>query len=143
MRADGRRSAGFASFLTASYKLSRRRAASSGGACEESRPESSEAFETEGKLANDLEAGHRYRAVAVLAGVGQGRDAGTLTNEAKAALRQALDWLKADLAVWRNPREGSQRAGTLRKWRTEPALAKLPQIERAAWHALWVEAEKP
>jgi hypothetical protein len=116
---------------------------------------SSEAFQTEGKLADDLEAGHRYRAAvaAARAGLGQGRDAGPLTNEAKAALRkQALGWLKADLAAWRSHSEGSQRAQALRAWRADKALAgvrdeeglaKLPQFERAAWRELWAEVQKP
>jgi tetratricopeptide (TPR) repeat protein len=115
---------------------------------------SGEAFEAEEKLANDLEAGHRYRAAtaAALAGVGQGRDAGKLTDEARAALRtQALNWLKADLAAWRSHKEGSRRAQALRSWRADKALAgvrdeeglaKLPQAERAAWRALWAEVEK-
>jgi hypothetical protein len=113
-----------------------------------------EAFEAESKLADDLEAGHRYRAarMAAVAGVGQGRDAGQLTNEAKAALRkQALDWLRADLAAWRSHSEASQRARVLRSWRAnkalagvrdEEGLAKLPPAERAVWRELWAEVEK-
>jgi tetratricopeptide (TPR) repeat protein len=115
---------------------------------------SGEAFAAEAKLANDLEAGHRYRAAtaAALAGVGQGRDAGKLTDEARTTLRtQALDWLKADLVAWRSHKEGSQRAQVLRKWRADKALAgvrdeewlaKLPPAERAAWRGLWTEVEK-
>jgi serine/threonine-protein kinase len=113
-----------------------------------------EAFGVDTKLADDLEAGHRYRAAgaAALAGVGQGRDAGDLTDEARAALRtQALDWLKADLAAWRGHSEDSRQARALRNWRSDPALAgvrdeeglaKLPPAERAAWGELWAEVEK-
>jgi serine/threonine-protein kinase len=115
---------------------------------------SGEAFRAEEKLANDLEAGHRYRAgaAAALAGAGQGRDAGNLTNEARVALRkQALAWLKADLAAWRSHSEGGQRARALRGWRADQALAgvrdeeglaQLPPPERAAWAELWAAVEK-
>jgi eukaryotic-like serine/threonine-protein kinase len=115
---------------------------------------SGEAFGAEEKLANNLEAGHRYRAAlgAAQAGVGLGRDADKLTPEARAALRgQALDWLYADLAAWRSHNDESQRARVLESWRTdkglagvrdEEGLAKLPQGERAAWGELWAEVEK-
>jgi hypothetical protein len=115
---------------------------------------SGEAFKAEEKLANDLAAGHRYRAAtaAALAGVGQGRDAGKLTVEARAELRrQALAWLKADLAAWRSHKDGDLRARALRSWRADKALAgvrdpeglaKLPPGEHAAWTELWVEVEK-
>jgi hypothetical protein len=89
---------------------------------------------------------------AALAGLGQGRDAGNLSNEARAALRrQALDWLKADLAAWRSHSDESQRARVLQNWRADKALAgvrdeerlaKLPQAHRAAWRGLWAEVEK-
>jgi serine/threonine-protein kinase len=115
---------------------------------------SREAFEAEQELANDLAAGHRYRAAtaAALAGIGQGRDAGKLTGEARAALRrQALAWLKADLGAWRRHKDGSQRERALRSWRADKALAgvrdkeglaKLSPAERAAWAELWAEVEK-
>jgi len=76
-----------------------------------------------------------------------------LTGEAKAALRgQALEWLKADLAAWRKHSEASRRTQALRSWRADKALAgvrdeeglaKLPEVERAAWRELWAEAQKP
>jgi serine/threonine-protein kinase len=115
---------------------------------------SAEAFAADAKLADDLEAGHRYRAAlaAALAGIGQGRHAGNLTDEARAALRrQALDWLKADLAAWRGQSDEGQRAQALRTWQAAPALAavrdeeglaKLPPAERAAWAALWADVEQ-
>jgi hypothetical protein len=115
---------------------------------------SGEAFAAEAKLAEDLAAGHRYRAAqaAALAAAGQGRDAGSLTDEARAALRrQALDWLKADLTAWRGQSDEARRARTLRTWRAVPALAavrdkeglaKLPPAERAAWAALWADVEQ-
>jgi tetratricopeptide (TPR) repeat protein len=115
---------------------------------------SGQAFAAEGKLADDLEAGHRYRAAAAAAraGLGQGRDGGTLTDEARAALRsQALGWLKVDLAAWRGHRDGGRRARALKGWRADQALAgvrdiqglaKLPPPERAAWGALWAEVDR-
>jgi tetratricopeptide (TPR) repeat protein len=115
---------------------------------------SGEAFGAEEELANDLGAGHRYRAgtAAALAGAGRGRDAGELTDEARVALRkQALDWLKADLAAWRVHGDGSRRVLTLRGWRADRALAgvrdevglaKLPPPERAAWGEFWADVEK-
>jgi tetratricopeptide (TPR) repeat protein len=113
-----------------------------------------EAFRMEEELARDPKVGNRYRAVrvAALAGVGQGRDAGPLTIEARADLRkQALDWLKADLAAWRSHSDGGLRTQALRHWRADTALAgvrdeeglgKLPQAERAAWAGLWVEVDR-
>jgi tetratricopeptide (TPR) repeat protein len=115
---------------------------------------SGEAFRADPKLADDLAAGRRGRAAAAaaLAGVGQGRDAGDLTDKARAALRtQALDWLKADLAAWRGHSDESRRARALRIWRAdlalagvrdEKGLAKLPPAERAAWGKFWAEVEK-
>jgi serine/threonine-protein kinase len=112
---------------------------------------SGEAFGADGQLANDLEAGDRYRAAAAaaLAGIDQGRDAGNLTIEAKAALRrQALDWLKADLAAWRSHGDEGRRARALASWqadkalagfRDEKGLASLPEAERAAWRGLWAD----
>jgi len=70
----------------------------------------------------------------------------------RAALRrQALYWLKADLAAWRGHGEDSRQAPALRNWRSDPALAgvrdeeglaQLPPAERAAWGELWAEVEK-
>ena len=61
--------------------------------------------------------------VAALAGLGQGRDAGSLSNEARAALRrQALDWLKADRATWCSHSEESRRARALWSWQADKAL---------------------
>src|SRR5262249_33663616 len=74
-----------------------------------------QAFAANAKLADSFWAGHRYRAAC---------------SAAQARLRrQALDWLRADLA-WASGRlEGGtplDRAGldaTLRRWQTDPALA--------------------
>jgi tetratricopeptide (TPR) repeat protein len=112
----------------------------------------SEVFRSEPKLADDLKAGFRYQAAraAVLASAGKGRDAGGLEGSQKADLRkQALAWLKADLAA-RAKQPASVRAA-LWQWQTDEALAAvrdeaalraLSEAERAAWNELWAEVRK-
>jgi DNA-directed RNA polymerase specialized sigma24 family protein len=66
--------------------------------------------------------------------------------------RQALDWLRAELAVQsrmlatNNPQQRDAVADAMRDWRVESdlagvrdvqALAKLPEDEQKAWRALW------
>ncbi len=100
---------------------------------------------------------YRYAAAraAALAGCGQGRDDPQPDEPAKIKLRrQALDWLRADLAAQRMRLEGGKpedRAGlgrTLRRWQSDPDLAglreegnlrKLPDDERKAWQTLWAD----
>src|SRR5262249_21291512 len=69
--------------------------------------------------------GHRYDAAccAALAGAGRGADAGKLDDSERAGLRrQALTWLRADLAVWARaikegpPASGAGAQGTLAHW---------------------------
>src|SRR5262249_59110865 len=63
-----------------------------------------EAFAAQPKLADDLDAAHRYNAAcaAALAGCGAGQDADQLDDKERAGLRrQALDWPRADLAAKR------------------------------------------
>src|SRR5262249_13190886 len=63
-----------------------------------------EAFATEPKLGENLDAQHRYDAAcaAALAGCGTGKDADNLDDQQRAHLRQqALTWLRADLTAWR------------------------------------------
>jgi tetratricopeptide (TPR) repeat protein len=115
------------------------------------------AFAAEPKRAEDLRAGHRYNAAraAALAGCGQGKDAAALDAKERSGLRrQALTWLRADLAAWRNLLEKepeqvqSSVRKTLRDWqrdsdlagvRDRAALAKLPAAERQEWAKLWGE----
>src|SRR5262249_14759040 len=62
-----------------------------------------EALTRQPALAADLKRGHRYNAAcaAALAGCGRGKDAGNLDDQERARLRrQALDWLRAELAGW-------------------------------------------
>jgi hypothetical protein len=110
-------------------------------------------------LAEDLKAGNRYDAAcaAARAGCGQGAEATPLSDTEKARWRrQALDWLRADLALWEKQLGGDLPPGraealkALRHWRQDPdlagvrdesALAQLPEAERPAWRKLWAEVE--
>jgi serine/threonine-protein kinase len=100
----------------------------------------------------------RYNAAcsALLAAAGRGTDAAGLDDAARADLRrQALDWLRAELAAHaKRLTDGNDAARqrvrvTLRQWqqdadlagvRGDDALAKLPEAERAAWQKLWADA---
>jgi serine/threonine-protein kinase len=119
----------------------------------------SEAFAAEPKLADDLNAQHRYNAAcaAALAGCGQGVNADKLDEKERARLRQqALDWLRADLKAYRQAMEraadkvSGALAQRLQHWlqdndfagvRGPDALAKLPEAEREEWQKLWQEVE--
>ena len=62
-----------------------------------------DALAADAKLADDRQAVHRYNAAcaAALAASGAGKDERSPDDSARATLRQqALDWLKAELAVW-------------------------------------------
>jgi serine/threonine-protein kinase len=114
-------------------------------------------FAAEPKLADDLGAAHRYRAAcaASLASAGQGEDAGKLDDKEKARLsKQALAWLRADLALHTKQVESGQPGyrsvaqRALRHWqkdtdlasiRDKVALAKLPADEQKAWTQLWAD----
>jgi tetratricopeptide (TPR) repeat protein/serine/threonine protein kinase len=114
-----------------------------------------EAFVAQTKLADDLNASHRYNAAcaAALAGCAQGEDAAKLDSKERARLRlQALDWLRADLEACRQRLDkGPDKARSLvvnklRDWLGDPdfacmrepeALAKLPDSERRPWQELW------
>jgi tetratricopeptide (TPR) repeat protein len=118
-----------------------------------------EAFEEKPKLADDLNAQHRYNAAcaAALAGCGQGKGADKLDVQERARLRQqALDWLRADLKAYRQVLEKSEgKAGPaiaqrMQHWlqdadfagvRSDESLARLPEAERKQWHKLWQEVE--
>jgi tetratricopeptide (TPR) repeat protein len=116
-----------------------------------------DAFAADPKLADDLLAGHRYNAAchAALAAAGKGEDAAKLDDKEKARLRkQALDWLRADLALRTKQLETNKRANcaavreALRHWqqdtdlvgiRDAAAIAKLAAKERAACEKLWTD----
>ncbi len=113
------------------------------------------AFAAEPKLAENLQAEHRYNAAcaAALAGCGHDKDADKLDDKERARLRrQALDWLRADLEAWGrllNKEPEQVRPAILqqlRHWledkdfagvRGPQALAKLPEAERQSWQKLW------
>jgi hypothetical protein len=114
-----------------------------------------EAFTAEPKLAADVQTAHRYRAAqsAALAGCGQGRDAAGLSAAERARLRgQALEWLRADLALWTrqraagSPQDRQAVTARMQEWLREPSLAGvrdarglagLPAEERRLWQAFW------
>jgi tetratricopeptide (TPR) repeat protein/tRNA A-37 threonylcarbamoyl transferase component Bud32 len=118
-----------------------------------------EAFAADPKLAENLEAAHRYNAAcfAALAAAGKGADADGLDDQERVRLRkQALDWLHADLALHVKQLEGANpnvRAAverTMQHWqkdadlagvRDREALAKLPEAERKEWDAHWAEVQ--
>jgi serine/threonine-protein kinase len=119
----------------------------------------SDAFAADPQLADDVAAGTRYRAAraAVLAGCGQGKDAGRLPDEERALWRrQALNWLRQDLTGW-GTRHRNGKAQTsaqvrerLQSWQSDPdlagvrardALGRLPDEERRQWERLWFDVD--
>jgi serine/threonine protein kinase len=117
-----------------------------------------EAFTAEPRIAGDFRTGQRYRAasVAALAGSGQGEEASRLGPAERARLRrQALEWLRADLAAWDEHLKGRPGQGpspeaqkAFRIWQTASALAvvrdaeplaALPADERAGWQRFWAD----
>jgi tetratricopeptide (TPR) repeat protein len=114
-----------------------------------------DAFATDPKLANDLQSQQRYSAAcgAALAAAGQAEDALHLPDKVVVMLRrQALAWLRADLAQYvkmANSGEDAAREAVrqrLTHWqqdadlapvRDKPALDRLPDDERQAWRQLW------
>jgi hypothetical protein len=116
-----------------------------------------EAFETKPELAKNLTTGDRSSAAcaAALAARGQGEDAANLENEERTRLRrQAMDWLRADLALCIKRLKGADETflafvqQRLERWQREPdlaglreaaALARLSPDEREAWGALWAD----
>jgi tetratricopeptide (TPR) repeat protein len=116
-----------------------------------------DAFAAEAKLADDPKAYHRHEAArsASLAAAGQADDAANLDEMERTRLRkQALDWLRADLALYRKQLRSDKPADravvqrALLRWqkdsdlaglRDEAALARLPVEEREAFARLWSE----
>ena len=118
-----------------------------------------EAFATDPKPADDLKAAHRCNAAcsAALAAAGKGEEATDLDVVERARLRkQALDWLRADLALrtnrlaGRTPADPASASRAMRSWRQardlagirDPeALAQLPESERNDCEALWADVQ--
>jgi tetratricopeptide (TPR) repeat protein len=119
----------------------------------------SESFREDPRQADDMAAQYRYMAAwsAALAAAGDGGAGPSLDAPARARWRkQALDWLRADLAY------GKQLMPTglpvvkevvnlrLRRWRAEPDLAgvrdeaalnALPETQRRPWRDFWAEVD--
>jgi serine/threonine protein kinase/Flp pilus assembly protein TadD len=116
-----------------------------------------DAFDADPREADDQKARHRYNAAcaAALAGCGLGNDDPPPDDTAKAELRrQALDWLRADLAAYAQLLAGTdpkapalvrqrlqhwQQDADFRGVRGDDALVNLPEAERLAWRALWAD----
>jgi serine/threonine-protein kinase len=94
--------------------------------------------------------------VAALAGCGQGRDAAKLDGKGRARWRrQALDWLRQDLAWWGRALGGDAQTHVrvrqeMQRWLTDSdlagvrgkaALARLPDEERKQWERLWSDVD--
>ena len=101
----------------------------------------SEAFRFEPKLADDMNVQNRYNAAcaAALAGSGQGKDDPPLDDAKKAHWRkQAIDWLKADLAarskiLATGPPQAKQLVTqTLQHWKADTDLAGLRDADAMA-----------
>jgi tetratricopeptide (TPR) repeat protein len=116
------------------------------------------AFAADPNLADDPRQSHRQSAArsAALAGCGQGNDAAGLDDSERAGLRrQALDWLRAELAARAkrleggDPVQGAMVRQALTYWRHDAdftgvrgdALAMLPEAERQEWRTFWVEVK--
>jgi superkiller protein 3 len=118
---------------------------------------SAEAFAEQPRLAENLAAGHRYNAAcsAARAGCARGKEADRLDEQERTRWRrQALTWLRADLAAWARtvavagPVAGPLVTRKLRDWQSDPdlaglrdpgELARLPAEERAACQRLWAD----
>ena len=120
---------------------------------------SAETFAAVPNLADDRQQQHRYNAAcaAALAASGQAEDDPPPDDAAKAQLRkQALDWLRAELAAWKQfaaaaaPDSKGRIVQILTHWkkdpdlagiRDEPALGDLPTDERGSFNQLWNDVD--
>jgi tetratricopeptide (TPR) repeat protein len=116
-----------------------------------------DSFAAEPRLVGEQPSEPRYDAAcaAALAGCGQGKDADQSNDKERARLRrQALEWLRADLAAYRRLLEKEpDKAGPLvrermQHWQQDTdfagvrgteTLAKLPEAERLEWQNLWAD----
>jgi hypothetical protein len=114
-----------------------------------------EVFQHHSELADDPANGNRYNAACAAARVAhaEGADAAESDTGVRDGWRkQSLDWLRSDLAAWKERLAGAtdevtaQIVTALQHWQQDPdldrvrdedALAALPDDERAAWQALW------
>jgi Flp pilus assembly protein TadD len=119
-----------------------------------------ESFRSDPKLADEIEAWNRYNAAcaAALATAGKGDDKRPLDEPERARWRkQAIDWLKTDLAFWAKqadtgkPEAKALVGQRLQHWKADSDLAgirdettfkALPDDERKACRALWAEVDE-
>jgi hypothetical protein len=112
------------------------------------------AFAARPELADDLGRSHRYYAAcaAARAAAAPGPDEARLGEPERAGLRrQALDWLRADLALRAKLlRDGKPAGWAFTIWQTvadlagvrdQEPLAKLPTGEREEWRRLWADVD--
>jgi hypothetical protein len=114
------------------------------------------AFAAEPKLAEDLRTSLRYDAAcyAALAGCRQGVDFPPVDGGCAALRRQALAWLRADLALLArqaadgNRRDRADTVAALHHWQADSdligvrhpwELLRLPEAERHDWCTLWAD----
>jgi hypothetical protein len=119
---------------------------------------SRDAFTAEPELAEDVRAGARYEAAcaATLVGCGQSKGARTMDDKERALWRrQALDWLRQDLAGWGKaldkgtPQTKAQVRYWMQHWqnddlagvRARGGLARVPAEERKQWQRLWSDVD--
>jgi serine/threonine-protein kinase len=117
------------------------------------------AFAIDRNLAIDSTFNSRYTAAAAaaMAGCGKGTEEPAPAEPARAKLRrQALDWLKADLALYldeasRSLSDMHLTERTLLLWkadidlagvRDQDRLALLPEAERTEWQELWLKVDR-
>ena len=117
------------------------------------------AFAADPKPATALGTNYRYQAAcaAALAGTADGKDDPKPDAPERARWRkQAVEWLRADLALWadrvnKTPRDRSSTLTMLSQWRRDQALAgirepaelaRLPEPERADYIRFWAEVQE-
>jgi hypothetical protein len=105
------------------------------------------AFTADPKLAADLWAAHRYNAACYAALAADGKGTEPLPDKAAVMLRrQALRWLRDDLALYAKAAAPQDVRERLAHWRQDSDLAsvrdpaaldRLPDDERQQWRKLW------
>jgi Flp pilus assembly protein TadD len=118
-----------------------------------------DAFDADPQLARDWQSANRFNAAcaAAAAGCGQGEGDAGLNEQRKFCLRrQALNWLHADLALWKKQAHSDKLLArdavgqVLGTWlynanlagvRDPAAIARLAEAERQVWQKLWHEVK--
>ncbi len=87
----------------------------------------------------------RYKAarMAALAAAGKGKDADKLLEQDKSKLRrQALDWLRADLTLWRKQSQSGKVEEVLLLTQTLPQWRRDPDLPACAMPRNWLRCPK-